>query len=215
MLSGMQTTTEDGGVDPSWPPIERLVSFSDAVIAIALTLLILPLVEDATTEHLTSVDALVDASGRQFFVFLLSFVVICRFWLIHHGLFREVALFNPLLFWLNALWLLSIVVLPFSTEIIGSSDSSRALVTGIYIGTMLATSSTSVAMLWVVERTPGLQRPGRAPLSLVSGVVTMATMALILVVAVAVPAIGQWALLLLVTSEPISRVYTRRRRTAG
>jgi uncharacterized membrane protein len=118
-------------------------------------------------------------------------------------------------FWLNALWLLSIVVLPFSTEIIGSSDSSRALVTGIYIGTMLATSSTSVAMQWVVERTPGLQRPGRTPLSLVSGVVTMASMALILVIAVAVPAIGQWALLLLVTSEPVSRACSRRRRTAG
>jgi hypothetical protein len=71
-------------VDEQPRDVERLTYFSDAVIAIAVTLLVLPLANAASADEITSLQALRDQSGGEIFVFLLSFVVICRFWLVHH-----------------------------------------------------------------------------------------------------------------------------------
>ena len=64
---------------------DRLVFFSDAVAAIAITLLILPLVDGVSKQG--SLSNLLDADRDRFLAFLLSFLVIARFWTIHHSLF--------------------------------------------------------------------------------------------------------------------------------
>jgi uncharacterized membrane protein len=61
---------------------DRLVLFTDAVVAIAVTLLILPLVDAVTetrAENLGAVHVITDHK-TQIYTFLLSFVVIARFW---------------------------------------------------------------------------------------------------------------------------------------
>ena len=192
--------------------MERLISFSDAVVAIAITLLVLPLVEDASAGQVDSFDELVDTSGQQFLLFVLSFVVICRFWLVHHRLFREVRAFDAWVFWLNALWLLSIVVLPFATEVLGNADDSGAVTNALYIGTMFVTTCAGLALRWAVLRSPGLQRERERAgadddpeaTSLLDGTVAVAVMGAALVVAVALPAVGLWGLLLLATSGPVT-----------
>jgi hypothetical protein len=73
------------------------------VIAIAVTLLVLPLVDEASSDRASSLRALLDESGGELFVFVLSFVVICRFWLVHHDMFRTLWTLDGRLFWLNAL----------------------------------------------------------------------------------------------------------------
>ena len=55
---------------------DRLVNFSDAVVAIAITLLILPLVDTAATVGTESAGKLVVQNGYKLFVFVLSFAVI-------------------------------------------------------------------------------------------------------------------------------------------
>jgi uncharacterized membrane protein len=63
--------------------LERLVFFSDAIVAIAITLLALDLkVEPASGGHLTFAD--VGNAWEKFLAFFLSFFIIAIFWKIHH-----------------------------------------------------------------------------------------------------------------------------------
>lgn len=101
--------------------LERLVFFSDAVFAIAITLLIL----EIEVPHLPRVqdtgpfrEALVDLFP-SFFAFVLSFLVIGRFWMTHHGLMDHVKSYDPRLMWPNMLYLMAIAFMPFSTALIG------------------------------------------------------------------------------------------------
>ena len=177
--------------------VERLTYFSDAVIAIAVTLLVLPLVDEASSDRASSLQALLDESGGEPFVFVLSFVVICRFWLVHHDMFRTLRTFDGRLFWLNALWLLSIVVLPYATELIGQPGGDRAVVTGVYVGTMLVTSCASLGIPWFVARTPSLRRPGARSPRLAPTIANLSVFALVYLLALIVPGQALWGLLLL------------------
>lgn len=99
--------------------LERLVFFSDAIIAIAITLLALELkLNHITSQHLTFNDLL--NNWQKFLAFFLSFFNIALFWKIHHQFFRFIKAIDETLLWYNVGWLLSIVLLPFSTSLISS-----------------------------------------------------------------------------------------------
>ena len=66
--------------------LERLVNFSDAVIAIAITLLVVQFSVPAANGDVA--DALLDR-WPQFFSFILSFLMIGLFWVAHHRIFRS------------------------------------------------------------------------------------------------------------------------------
>ena len=110
---------EDGDTDDTevYRSSERLTFFTDAVVAIAMTLLILPLTEgvtDARYEGRTTSEYLRDHSD-ELFAFALSFVIIASFWRAHHALFEHVAAYSQLLLWLNILWMFTVVWLPVPT----------------------------------------------------------------------------------------------------
>ncbi len=110
--------------------IERLILFSDAVFAIAITLLIIEikvpeLEHGEATEH-----ALVEELKHlvpKFVGFFISFFIIGLYWFIHHRMFGFVTNYNGRLIWLNLGFLFSIVLMPFSTAIY-SEYSSPALI---------------------------------------------------------------------------------------
>jgi uncharacterized membrane protein len=190
--------------------ITRLINFSDAIVAIAATLLILPLAERATQGDITSFSALVNESGRQILIFLLSFIVICRMWLTHHRLLKSVVGFTLPLFWLNALWLLSIVFLPFPTEILGTSNGMNAFASGIYISTMLITFLSGLFMQWLIIRSPHLLADHAVrEQRIYRPVVAVACTTAALILSIAVPPVGPWSLCLLLLSGPIDRVVLR------
>ncbi len=99
----------------------RVEAFSDGVLAIVITLLVL----DLKVPHLH------DALSRQEAVealwlllpnissFLLSFAYVAVFWVNHHHFFDLIAKVDPGLLWLNNLFLLFLCVLPFPTGFIG------------------------------------------------------------------------------------------------
>ena len=102
---------------------DRLVNFSDAVVAIAITVLVLPLVDLAANIGSEATAHFLLENRFRLFVFFLSFAVIGRFWLAHHRLYESVAGYNDWLLWANLVWLLSIVFLPFPTELPAAANS--------------------------------------------------------------------------------------------
>lgn len=134
---------------------DRLVAFTDAVVAIAITLLVLPLVDlvaEGTRAHLTPQQVVGD-NFWQLFSFVLSFVVIARLWLGHHSLFEMIRSYNRPLVLLNLLWLLSIVLLPFPTEMSGGYANNR-FVSGLYIAVVLVSDVALLGMQWIVYSNP-------------------------------------------------------------
>ena len=96
---------------------ERVVFFSDAVFAIAITLLVIDIRPPAGVE-ITSNQALL-AALPGVFSYLISFFVIGSFWLAHHTLFTYVARVDTRLIWLNFLFLFFVALTPFPTRIVG------------------------------------------------------------------------------------------------
>lgn len=96
--------------------IERIVFFSDAVIAIAMTLLIIEIKAPHIQNH--SDAAVMESLSElipKFIAFFISFFVIAIYWKSHHHLFGHLKSFTPKLLWLNIAFLLSIVLMPFSS----------------------------------------------------------------------------------------------------
>lgn len=188
--------------------------FSDAVVAIALTLLILPLADAAPEAGHKYPDAyhLVTENHAKIYSFLLSFLVIARLWMAHHQLFEQIKAYNGGLMRANLGWLLTIVVLPFPTEIIGQFHGDR-FTTSLYIGTVLAANVFLLAMILIVRADPRLAKNGEgiSDQQRLGSVVTTGILAVALVLAAAVPRVGYFALLLLFLTYPISWIWERRR----
>lgn len=96
---------------------ERLMFFSDAVVAIALTLLALELPVPGGIENVDSVSIsdMISDAGRHlddYLAFLISFLVIGAHWRIHHRAFRYVREATTPIIRLNMYWLLLIVITP-------------------------------------------------------------------------------------------------------
>lgn len=107
--------------------IERLVFFSDAVIAIAITLLALDIkIEPLKSGHLHFSDLLVE--WRTFLAFTLSFLNIANFWKTHHSFFTYIHKMDERLLTNNILWLFFIVLLPFSTTLVSGYFSDTAAI---------------------------------------------------------------------------------------
>ncbi|HYN49062.1 MAG TPA: TMEM175 family protein [Candidatus Nanopelagicales bacterium] len=125
--------------------VERLIFFSDAVMAIAITLLVIDLRLPETLEQTaTAADlrAALEGLGPRFLSVALSFMVIAVWWVGHNRLFRSLSRADGRLVLLNFVFLAAIVFLPFPTAVIGRFvDLSPAVIlyaaTNVVAGTAL------------------------------------------------------------------------------
>jgi uncharacterized membrane protein len=98
----------------------RIVAFSDGVFAIAITLLVLNI---HIPQHLAPGQSLGDALSDQkgnFFAYALSFAVIARLWLVHHRFCGEITHFDGNLMALNLFYLGFVVLVPFTSDVLGN-----------------------------------------------------------------------------------------------
>ena len=103
--------------------LERLIFFSDAVFAIAITLLVIDLHAPHVSPGATNrdyVDALL-AEGPNFGGFLVSFFVIGAFWSSHHRAFALARRWSDALLLPNLLLLCAIAAMPFFTAVLTSA----------------------------------------------------------------------------------------------
>jgi uncharacterized membrane protein len=124
---------------------ERILFFSDAVFAIAITLLVLPLAEAGI--HEGHVGRQIADLWPQLESFAISFIVIGAYWTSHHSSFQEITAFDGVLLKLNMAFLFCIVFMPFPTEVLGARDDSTAS-TVLYAGSVGMTGAVNAAMWW-------------------------------------------------------------------
>lgn len=133
----------------------RIVAFSDGVFAIAITLLVLNLEIPKELADSAVGSALWDLRD-DFVAFGVSFAVIGRFWVLHHRFFGEVTGFDGRLLTLNLFYLVWIVLIPFSSELLGEYGESTAAVV-FYSVDLAATVLVGMLIALYAERA-GLTR---------------------------------------------------------
>jgi uncharacterized membrane protein len=125
----------------------RVVNLSDAVFAIAMTLLAFKIEAPPTTDG----GADLSAAVPQLLAFVLSFAVVANFWWHHHRLFALLDAVDPRLVLLDLALLGSIALVPFPTELIGRNPGETAPAV-VYLALMLVISALILLVVQRVER---------------------------------------------------------------
>jgi uncharacterized membrane protein len=134
--------------------VERLIFFSDAVMAIAMTLLVVDLrLPETLTQTATDAElrAVLADLGPRFLSVALSFMVIAVWWNGHHRLFRTLERSDGRIVLLNFIFLAAIAFLPFPTNLIGRFVNLPTAV-ALYAATNLVAGSALLAMRWHADR---------------------------------------------------------------
>ncbi len=201
--------------------VERIVALSDGVFAIALTLLALPLVDaDIRADDVSgSLIALIP----QLLVFALSFVVIARYWRVHHRVFARIERADGTLVGLSLLFLFWVALLPFPTAVLGEYGDTAAAVV-LYAVTIILTGLSSTALWWYAAMGRARLRAGARPLtredtdpedvrrSLARGVAVIVGFTPSLPLAFVDPSLAELSWLLVIPLSPVIDRVARRRR---
>jgi uncharacterized membrane protein len=117
------------------PGIDRLLALTDGVVAIALTLLVLQLqvpVTHTLEENPDSARTLwnaLDVDGAEMTSYLVSFLVIAQFWIVHHRVLRGMRGHSEGLAWRNFGFLLTLTLMPFTSDLIGRYGNNPVAIT--------------------------------------------------------------------------------------
>jgi uncharacterized membrane protein len=101
--------------------LTRTEAFSDGVFAIVVTLLVLELKVPALKDHGSATElahALVELLPK-FMSWLISFIIVCKFWVNHHHLLGLARHADYGLLWINAMFLMGQSFIPFPTSLVG------------------------------------------------------------------------------------------------
>ena len=196
---------------------DRLVNFTDAVVAIGITLQLLPIIDVAGPTPGESVWDVVTANSGQLFAFVLSFVVVIFMWVAHNRVFNTMRCYDGTIFRLNVAWLLLIVFLPWPTAMYGEAANNAVAGRGglglLYWWTLAAISGLGVWMATHARRNADLlatderDREGdRDTRGLVRGYVLFASFVIVGLVSILQPS---WAPLVFLGAFPAIAVANR------
>ena len=149
-MSSATSREDTAGSESAGIAAERLVFFSDAVVAIAITLLALelPLPEGATSAELLRS---LGHHQSEYVSFLISFVVIGGHWRAHHRLFHYVTELGSGLVRLTFGWLLMQVIMPFATKVI-AEDGGFEFRFVFYALVQVIALTLFLLMAWRIKR---------------------------------------------------------------
>jgi TMEM175 potassium channel family protein len=167
----------------------RIEALSDAVFAIAMTLMVLELKvpelpRDAGTREL--LDEL-GALAPRFFVYFLTFAWSGLFWVWHHRAFHELKRIDAPLFGINLIFLSFVSLLPFSLGIIAAFSFRNPVAIACYLANLFALGLT-LNVFWFYAQRRGFRGPAADPARIrrytimlagqpVAGAIALATLA--------------------------------------
>lgn len=198
-------------------PAERLRAFVDAVVAIAMTLLILPLMESASEaskfqrEHpdFDTARFFIEHSG-QVGALIMSFALIALAWTMHHRLYAAVQEVTTSLLWLNILWMFMVVCLPVTTALVGALRTDSGLLT-VYVGNLILLYLSSLAGRFYLLHHSSLVDAPRITLwnGIIADSVAVALFVLALVLGILIPSLGFSTLFLMLLTPLVARLFSR------
>jgi uncharacterized membrane protein len=139
--------------------LERFVFFSDGVFAICITLLVIEIKVPGRDELGIYTDAVLwkylSHNSLKFLGFLISFGIIGHYWSVHHRIFGYAKAYTSSLIWINLVFLFSVVLLPFSSGLLGeyASDANMLLPYAVYVINMCFTGVVN-CWLWLYISNP-------------------------------------------------------------
>ena len=102
--------------------VERLLFFSDAVVAVAITVRALPLISIAGPKPGQSVLVVLEANSGAVMTFVSTFFVVAIMWSIHNRVMNALMSYDGAIFWLNMCWLIGFVFLPWPAAMFAGGD---------------------------------------------------------------------------------------------
>jgi len=149
-------------VEPAAPSTSRTEAFSDAVIAIAITLLVLEIRVPAVGPHESLARALWDL-WPKYATFAVSFLTIGVMWVNHHAMFERIGRIDRRLMFINLVLLMTIAFVPFPTAVFGDyvdDPHNGHTAAALYGINMLFVGFGFLAMWMRLLHHPELRAPG-------------------------------------------------------
>ena len=191
---------------------ERVAFFSDAVFAIAVTLLIINIHVPAAVGHGPALARFVRGLSQELGRILswaLSFYVVGRVWIGHHTLFRYLRHIDQRLIGLNLLFLALVAFLPYATAVLGDwGDTAPGA--AFYAASMAAVGLAQGA-LWFHARRAGLTSPELSPAMARSQLLTVLTFPVVFLVSIPVAFLSPTAAQVMWGVLAVARTFLRRR----
>lgn len=148
---------------------DRLVNFTDAVVAVAVTLLVLSIVDIRGASSEMTVWQVIADNASQVITFVFTFFVVALMWSVHTRVFNGLRGFDRTIFRLNLLWLIAVVLLPWPSAMFGEGfrDNESEFSGGqglggaglLYWGTLAFIALMSQLMIVHIRRHPELLDP--------------------------------------------------------
>ena len=140
---------------PTQESVSRLVNFTDAVVGIAATLLVLPLLDIDEPGPGSSIWHVMRERQGTILAFVLSFAITLVFWRRHHRIFDGLRSFTPALVALNLFWLGALVFLQYPTNALGNVGALYGVIT-LYDMTLGVLTALTLAILIYLRSRPDL-----------------------------------------------------------
>jgi uncharacterized membrane protein len=132
---------------------DRLAAFSDGVIAVIITIMVLEL----HAPHEASLAAIAGIAPA-FLTYALSFIYVAIYWNNHHHLFQLVEVVDGLVLWANMKLLFWLSMIPFATAWMGE-NYTKAVPTAVYGVALLMPALAWLALQWTIVRLQGRSGP--------------------------------------------------------
>jgi uncharacterized membrane protein len=138
---------DQGSLEKNRLGLERLIFFSDAVFAIAITILVLDirLPPGGESANNTELFHLLVGLWHKYLAYVLSFWVIGLYWTSHHRKFLLIKRFDNRLLTLNLLVLMVIAFIPFPTAVLSENANRTAT---IFYALIMALGGLLMLLLW-------------------------------------------------------------------
>lgn len=147
--------------------LDRLVTLTDGVVAIAITILVLQLQVPPHAEANQPFLVVLMGMARELEMYGLSFLVIACSWQSHHTVFAHLRASDGSIAWLNMLFLLSITLIPFFTQVTAEYHDHHSAI-ALYLASLALTGGLLLAIWLHAAPRPALVHdslPGRWPMT--------------------------------------------------
>jgi len=129
----------------------RLETMVDGIFAIAMTILVLGITppKPDIARAPTVLEGQIIGIFPEIFIFIVAFLILAGFWLDHHRMFHFVRTVDSPVIWMNILLLISVVLIPFSTDITGNYPDILTAVLLFHINILIVGITFSLNLYYI------------------------------------------------------------------